>query len=153
MTGRRYTLEEAKKLMSDFLGAFPQLRDWMSDVHKSVLQYRYVETGTGRRRRFPYISSRNMGAVQRRAVNTVCQSLASDFTLNAISCLDRALPEGSVIFATVHDSILFEIPTNRLEEALIIINDCMIEPPIEDFNVPIKADINYGEDWGSASGY
>lgn len=150
MTGERMTLEQAEKIFEDFLGNFKELDTWMKQVHRAGVKNQYVKTPTGRRRRFPYIDFRNRGAVERKSVNTLCQSYASDHCLTAVICLDKELRgTGAEAWCTIHDSILFLIPEDNEAECLRIIRDCMERPLDPDnFPIPLVVDINTGYSWG-----
>ena len=148
--GRYLTNDECAKLQADFFNSFPGLKSWIDSTHAEAISQQYIETPLGRRRRFPFIHSGNRGAVQRRAVNTKCQSTASDFTLNAIINMTRRLPKDKcVITFTVHDSIAFICKDEYIDEACTIIREEMEKPPFPEFDVPVKADIGVAKTWGA----
>jgi DNA polymerase-1 len=150
--GRYLSNEECTKLQTDFFRAFPSLKTWIDSMHKTVRRDQRVETPLGRRRRFPYLTNQTVNGIERQSVNTMCQSTASDFTLNAIINMTRRLPrDRCVITFTVHDSIAFICRDDYIDEAKIIIREEMEKPPFPAFDVPVKADIGVAKRWGDLS--
>lgn len=151
LTGKRWTLDEAQQLSDDFFNAFPGLRDYISSQHRTVLKQQYIETPTGRRRRFPYIDKHTAGNVKRRSVNSPIQGFASDMALTSVIRLtdifrDRAWD--AHIVSSVHDSIMFEVSDNILDEVLPVIKETMETPCIDYFDVPLRVDLGVGTKWG-----
>jgi DNA polymerase-1 len=66
--------------------------------------------------------------------------------------VDRALrdsPElGCVMLLTVHDELVFEVATGRVEEASALVRDQM--ESAYDLKVPLRADIGWGPNWADA---
>lgn len=148
--GKRWTLREAQAMIDNFLGGFPQLKSWIEVQHRLVLQRGYVETATGRRRRFPFRSNELKGDIERRAVNTPVQSLAGELTEMAIARLRTSLPKGAHVISTVHDSILFEVKKDALDETVRVIKREMetnLHVPID---IPVLVDIKAGPNWADA---
>lgn len=143
--GRYLTKEECLEIQQSFFNGFPQLSGWIQRQHDFVRKFHYIETPTGRRRRFPYVDWKSSGSVERKSVNTPCQSLASDMTTAAIICLADELDiERALITSSVHDSIMFEVREDYVEEAVQIIRRCMETPCIPEFDVPLRVDIAVG---------
>lgn len=145
---------EAQRYIDNFLSRFEKLHEWIRAQHRIAVRQGYVETPLGRRRRFPLILNDNVGEIERQAVNTPIQSLASDINLMSLTRLNQILdPDDAIIVSTVHDSILFEIRTEVLEKMLRLITTEMAKTPmLSEFTevVPLKADVKIGTDWGSA---
>jgi len=118
---------------------------WQYDaIHKGELT-----TPLGRKRRWRIITPQTINHIKNQAVNFPIQSLASDICLSALIRLARILPEkglGHVLF-TVHDSLVFEVPADRMEEAIAVITYEMERPPF-DTNTPFKVDIDWGPSLG-----
>jgi DNA polymerase-1 len=49
----------------------------------------------------------------------------------------------------VHDEIVFEIPNDKIDEAVKIVKQCMEEKPFDAFDVPIIAEASIGKSYGS----
>jgi len=147
--GKRWTLPEAEVFLNSFLNEFGGLKEFISKQHDLVIQQHYIETLMGRRRRFPYISWSNKNSVQRQAVNSPIQSLASDLTFTALTRLHESLdPEKCRILFTVHDSIVFEVRLDALSESLTKIKYEMTQNIPVSSNVPFRADAEVGLRWG-----
>lgn len=146
--GKRWTVQEGEFFLRKLMNGFPGLQRWMAEIKEQTLRQQYVETQLGRRRRFPYIAAGDRNAVGRQAVNTPCQSLASDVCLMALTRLHSKLPEGAYLLFTVHDALYFEVRNDLLEEVLPMIKREMEIPPFET-RVPIVVEVKAGERWGS----
>ena len=147
-TGKAMTTKEADDLQAAFFNGFPQLRGYIESQHQFVVKNQYVETPTGRRRRFPYIDRQTMGSVQRKSVNTPIQSLASDMTLNAIIKLTDYLdPREAYIVSSVHDSIMLQVREDCRERLKPRIYETMKTPVIPEFDIPLDVDIEIGPNW------
>ena len=48
----------------------------------------------------------------------------------------------------IHDELVFEIPENRLHEAVAFIRECMEAQPFPELDVPLVAEASYGPDFG-----
>ena len=48
----------------------------------------------------------------------------------------------------IHDELVFELPAERLDEAVVFIRACMEQQPFSGFDVPIVAEAAYGADFG-----
>ena len=53
-----------------------------------------------------------------------------------------------IVYVTSHDELVFELPTERLDEAVAFIRACMEQKPFSGFDVPIMAEAAYGADFG-----
>lgn len=153
MTGTRPTIAWADEIQEKFFAGFPTLKSFIDAQHKLVRRLFYVESPSGRRRRFPFLDGSVMGSVERKAVNTPIQGFASDIALNAIINLDRTLdPTEAYIISSVHDSVMLLVREDRFDCIIPIIRHVMETPPVVDppFDVPLKVDIGYGKDWSEA---
>lgn len=151
--GTPWTFWEAEKFLNDFLNGFPGLRDWIDRQHRLVRAQRFVETPTGRRRRFPLMLQDTIYLMERKGVNTPIQSLASDICLtNLIYLKEHVLPKEIRIISTVHDSILFLVPEEMIEEWVPTIEStmevCRALPDGVVFDIPLKVDVKIGKRWG-----
>jgi len=151
--GTPWTFPEAERFLEEFLNGFPGLRDWIDRQHRLVRAQRYVESPTGRRRRFPLMMKDTVYLMERKGVNTPVQSFASDICLtNLIYLHTQALPKEIRIISTVHDSILFLIPDDMIDEWVPKIKAtmeiCRAVPSGMVFDIPLKADAKTGKRWG-----
>lgn len=110
---------------------------------------RWVESPNGRRRRFGY--PRELGvSVATEAMNFPIQSYASDINLAALTRLSKSLASEELGFALlpVHDSILFEVRSDRLDAAERCIVDVMTHI-VDSDQVAFPVDVKAGQSWAS----
>lgn len=50
----------------------------------------------------------------------------------------------------IHDELVFELPQNRLKEAIFYIKNCVETKTFEAFLIPIVAETAYGERFGES---
>ncbi len=147
-----WTLQEAQDILNGVLAGFPKFRDWIKNQHEFVHKYKYVESATGRRRRFPLILSNFKGDVERRSVNTPIQGLASDINLDSAIQLHPILPKGADILFLVHDSIMVLCKNDLVDKVCRLMKRTMEKPRIIDpGDIPFKVDIEVGQRWGHMS--
>lgn len=145
------TMHKAQEYYHTFLGRFDGVEEWMENQKKFALENGYVETPTGRRRRFGLITRSNYAEVQRQAVNTPVQSVASDFMLISLTRLQPYIAaQGGNILFPLHDSIMFELPVDKWKEIVVHIVEVMEAVPEEIFGdfLPFAADCDVGWRWG-----
>lgn len=147
----RWTEEQAEAFVTKFLRSYPQLEAWIAKQHADVLVDHYVESPFGRRRRFDLIPEREVGAVQRQAVNTPIQSAASDLCLTSLVEIQRCLAglDATVLFP-VHDSICIECDESIVPTVEEI---CRVVMEKDWMGVPLTVDFSYGPDWARAGGW
>jgi DNA polymerase-1 len=145
--GERWTQKQAETFIEKFLGQFPQLKAWLANQERLVHSQHYIETLTGRRRRFPLITPQTRGSAERQARNSPIQSFASDINLSAMIKLHDLLdPREARILYSVYDSISFEIREDVLEKNIDVIKAVMEKPPIP-LLVPLRVDVEVGPRW------
>lgn len=149
-TKQPVSAHEAKALINRFSLRIPEFNRWANQQENHALQNNYVETPTGRRRRFHCILESNRNEVRRQAVNTPIQSLASDICLHSLIRLSHGLDSRAARVAlTVHDSILFEVHKNHIPETVQYIKEIMENPTIIEYRLPITVEAKIGERYGS----
>ena len=151
------TDKEAESHRKRFFETYSALPKWHLRMKRTVQLYGQVENLAGRIRHLPGINSSDPGVraeAERQAINSGIQGFASgDLKAMAMVQIHNTLPRDLVkIKAEVHDSILFEIKNEYLNEALPQIKSIMENPPLFkdfkiDFSIPLVADIEIGR-WG-----
>lgn len=149
--------QEGEKLVNDYLGTFSGLRDWLDNTKKFAHKHGYVETMFGRRRRLPNLKSQVHGMkadAERQAINAPIQGTGSDFTvmsLNQINDYFKKHGLKSMIIATVHDSIVFDIYIPELAEVAEVVKTIMesVHKPYIDTDIPVTSDIELGSNYGA----
>ncbi len=154
--GLHVSVSEAAQWRQRFLAQIPSVVQWTEQVHRHVLEGKYLETVFGRRRRFGLITAESVHHVLKEAQNFPVQSTAHDMVLSALIevvlgmhiDIDVAKPVNEI-----HDAILFEIPEDQVDEQVPLLlqviedtlNSCL--PVKADF--PFKAEVKIGPSWGN----
>jgi DNA polymerase-1 len=149
-----WTLKEAEDILKGVLASFPKFRDWIKSQHQFVHKYKYVESATGRRRRFPLIPTNYAGDIERRAVNTPIQGLASDLNLDSAIQVHDRLPHGAWVLFLVHDSIMVLCKDPLVDQVASTMKAIMTAPRlINPGDILFKVDIDVGQKWGHMKGW
>ena len=89
-------------------------------------------------------------AAERAATNHPIQGTAADIMKRAMIEVHEALlphPDARMIL-TVHDELLFEVPSGRAEEVAAAVQTAMQDAAA--LNVPLTVDVGIGENWKDA---
>ena len=83
-------------------------------------------------------------------MNTPIQGTAADILKLALARLIVGLPERPWLkpLLQIHDELVFELPEEKLPEAVAFIQACMDTQPFPEMDVPIVAEAAYGPDFG-----
>lgn len=82
-----------------------------------------------------------------KAMSNLIQGGVAEIVRVAISRLYPAISDlGGYMLLQVHDSVMFEVPDNKLNEALPTIKIIMED---FDFDPRVGVDIEYGKSWGT----
>ena len=155
-----WTLEVATKFVDGFLGGFPELAAWLEFQRRFVREHGYVQTLSGRYRRFPLILDQNAGDIERQAINSPIQGSASELCFTALTRIvlnESGLfpPDEVRVLLTVHDSILIEAVADKIEyyATLVKLEMQKIPEAWKELGLPFKADIKIGDSWGTMKGF
>ena len=146
---------EAQASRTNFFQLYP-LEDWHKEQRKTAYHLGYVPSPTGRKRRLPLAQGQHdtpeRAEALRQAINSPVQSFASDINLMILLQIAEEFPN---IYPTitVHDSILMEVPLDRVVAVCKRILELAKCPALfEDFgislSVPIESEVKIGS-WGS----
>lgn len=146
-------LETCEKIIANLKAGYPRLALWQEAVKRQVRACRYSETWLGRRRYLPNIISEDWGKksfAERCAMNTPIQGTAADIVKLAMARIVAELPDYPWIqpVLTVHDSLVFYVPEERVMEAGRLIKGLMEKQPFPDFDVPLVAEVAAGKNYG-----
>ena len=83
-------------------------------------------------------------------MNTPIQGTAADILKLALGRIIVGLPERAWLkpLMQIHDELVFEIPADRVDEAVVFIKACMEAQPFPEFPIPIVAEAAVGERFG-----
>ena len=151
--GLHVSLPECETIITSLKAGYPRLTQWQEQEKRNTAGRQYTETFLGRRRYLPDIRSQDWGKrsfAERCALNTPIQGTAADILKLALGRLLTGLSERPWLkpLLQIHDELVFELPQEWLEEAVVFIRSCMEQQPFPSFDVPILAEAAYGTDFG-----
>ena len=144
----------AKKFIDNYLITYPGISEYMEEEKKKAYELGYVTTLMNRRRVIEELKNKNYmirSSGERMALNTPIQGTAADILKKAmVEIYDEFNKRGlkSKMLIQVHDELVFNVLDDELEEVSSIVRDIM-EHTIE-LSVPLKVDIEYGNNWYEA---
>ncbi|MDE2802963.1 MAG: DNA polymerase I [Chloroflexota bacterium] len=153
------TVEEGRSFIDSYLGRYPGVRQYIDDTKQKARDMGYVETLLGRRRYMPEIASSNpqiRQASEREAINMPVQGTAAEALKLAMQGVAHEMTERrlrSNLLLQVHDELIFETPSDEIEELKSLVVDVMpramewAPKPVE-FAVPLKVATKSGANWG-----
>ena len=147
------SLSDCEEIIANLKAGYPQLSSWQEVVKRQAKVRRYSETWLGRRRYLPNITSEDWGKksfAERCAMNTPIQGTAADIVKMAMARLVLILPDYPWIqpVLTVHDSLVFYVPKDKVMEAGRLIKGLMEKQPFPEFDVPLVAEFGAGANYG-----
>ena len=143
---------EAESFIETYFGKYPGIREYMESTLSEGGERGYVHTLLGRRRYIPELLSANgqvRSAAERVAINMPVQGTAADIIKLAMIKLHGALSERGLksrMILQVHDELLFEVPSEELEEMQRLVPEAMSSAL--ELIVPLKVDVKVGANWG-----
>lgn len=142
--------EEAKSFIEGFFETYKDVRKWVQQTEKQILEKGFVTTLCGRKRRlYPYLQTGDKWKIQtafRMGCNSQIQGTAADQTKLASIKLQPLLKElDAHIVLFIHDEIIFDVPENIGMKNLQRIADVMCNAlPLD---CGLKSDIEVGKRW------
>ncbi|AEV70191.1 bifunctional 3'-5' exonuclease/DNA polymerase [Acetivibrio clariflavus] len=151
--GLNPTLSECETIIQNLKSGYPGLAKWQDEVKKRAAISCYTETWLGRRRYLLGIRSSDWGKksfAERCALNTPIQGTAADILKLACGRIISGLPERLWLkpMLQIHDELVFELPEDKVDEAVVFIKECMETQPFPEFDVPIVAEASVGRNFG-----
>jgi uracil-DNA glycosylase family 4 len=147
---------EAQSYIDSWWRQFPVLLAWTRSVKRIIhSDSAVVESPFGFRRRFHLVTDENVGDCERQAVNFLPQNVAAWLTLSAL--VELVEVHKIRVVATVHDSIVADVPQEHSLEVAKIMKQVMesqTEKQLSDdpnpwSAIPFTADISIGDTWGT----
>lgn len=147
-------LNECEEIIRSLKAGYPALAKWQEREKNRAAARQYTETFLGRRRYLPSIRARDWGKksfAERCALNTPIQGTAADILKLALGRILPGLPSRPWLkpLLQIHDELVFELPAERLPEAVRFVRGCMEARPFPEFDVPIVAEAAAGPDFGN----
>ena len=148
------SMKEAKQFIDNYLETYPGIKDYMESLKKEAYENGFVKTLFGRVRVIDELKSNNFmvrSQGERMALNTPIQGTSADIIKIAMINVNNELKRRKLnakMIIQVHDEILIDCPKNELETVKEILKDKMENA--YKLSVPLKVDINYGNNWYEA---
>jgi DNA polymerase-1 len=146
-------MDEAASFVETYYAQFPKLREFLASQVEKAKVDGFTTTMFGRRRYLPELTSSNFrlrALGERMALNAPIQGSAADIIKKAMIDVDAVLrrePVGKMLL-TVHDELVFEVPTDKLERARTLIEKAMIQAA--SLRCGLAVDIHAGINWAEA---
>ena len=147
------SLDDCQEIITNLKAGYPNLTRWQAMAKDAGTKRQYTQTFLGRRRYLPGIRSQDWGRrsfAERCALNTPIQGTAADILKLSLGRLITGLPARPWLrpLLQIHDELVFELPEERLAEAVAFIQDCMDAKPFPELDVPLVAEASWGYDFG-----
>ena len=148
--------DEAEEIMDAYYEQFEGVAEFLDRVVKQAHADGFTTTMFGRRRYLPELGSGNprVRAIgERQALNAPIQGTAADIMKLAMIGVDgrlRSEDVGTQMILTVHDELVFEVPTGDRELATRIVEEEMTG--VCELRVPLAVDVSFGDNWAEAKG-
>ncbi len=145
---------EAQAYIDLYFARYPGVKNYMDSIRATAREQGYVETLFGRRLYLPEINSKNAAMRQyaeRTAINAPMQGTAADIIKRAMIATDDWLTSENaeaLIIMQVHDELVFEIASNKIEDYADTIKKLMSSAA--ELTVPLIVDIGIGNNWDEA---
>jgi DNA polymerase-1 len=146
--------EEAQGFIDAYYAQFPKVRAFLDDQVKQARVDGFTTTMFGRRRYISELDSRNyrMRAMgERMALNAPIQGSAADIIKRAMIDVDARLlaePDLARMLLSVHDELVFEVPEERVDDAVATVKDVM--EAAADLHCRLVVKPKTGKNWSDA---
>tara|TARA_R110002096_G_scaffold433220_1_gene651559 strand:- start:2615 stop:3880 length:1266 start_codon:yes stop_codon:yes gene_type:complete len=154
ITGKAYTVEQAQRVINDYFTKFAGVKTCLEKLIEQADGRGYSTTIFGRKRSIPQLQSSKLSERQsgkRIAKNSPIQGTAADILKIAMIKCDQAITKQdlkSKMILTVHDELLFEVPSDEM-----IIMESLVKDTMENsvkLTVPLVVDLKTGTNWAIA---
>jgi DNA polymerase-1 len=142
---------EAASFIAAYFRRYEGVRRFMNEVLETARAAGSIRTLFGRRRMVEGIRSENRAlrlAAERVAMNTPIQGTAADLLKMAMLSLRDPPTPGARMVLTVHDELVFEVPTGEVDAAVGAIRSKM--ESVSALEVPLVVDVGHGKNWSLA---
>ena len=146
-------MDEAASFVETYYAQFPKVRNFLAAQVDKAKVDGFTTTMFGRRRYLPELLSSNFrlrALGERMALNAPIQGSAADILKKAMIGVDAALRQQPVakMLLTVHDELVFEVSTDKLDEARALIEKEMTQAA--DLRCGLAVEVHSGTSWAEA---
>ncbi len=144
----------AQTYIDNYFKRYQGVKRFIDKTLAEARRSKRTSTLLGRIRLLPDISSANNNvrqAAERTAINTPIQGSAADLIKLAMINIDSAFRDKklkSAMLLSVHDELVFEVPSEELDMVTHLAKEIMED--IWDLKVPLKVNVAVGENWAEA---
>ena len=148
------TPKEASVFIDNYLNTYPGIKNFMDTTISEAHKNGYVKTLFNRYRTLPELNNKNYmirSSAERMALNAPIQGTSADIIKKAMVEIYREFKEKhlkSKMVIQVHDELVFDCLNEELDDVKEIVKRVMEN--IISLSVPLKVDIEYGNDWYEA---
>lgn len=143
--------QDAAQFINKYFSTYSSIERYLESTKRQAMETGFVTTLMGRRRYIPEINVAHRAArmaAERTAVNMPIQGTAADIIKVAMIRMQRALAERglkSKMLLQVHDELVFEVPTDELDEMKALVRKVM--QSAMPLTVELKVDVKVGDNW------
>ncbi|BFD24781.1 MAG: DNA polymerase I [Candidatus Parcubacteria bacterium] len=143
--------QKARDFIAKYFAVYPKVKEMVDRFIAEAQDRGYTETLGGRKRYLPDLNSSNpiaRRAAERMATNTPIQGSAADLIKIAMINIDQKISgqeEEIRLLLQIHDELIFEIKTDRVDYWLPKLKDLM-ESALS-LSVPIVVESSTGDSW------
>ena len=148
------TPKEAKVFIDNYFESYPGIKEYMDKTIEKAYNDGYVKTLMGRRRYIEELKNKNVfirKSGERIALNTPIQGTSADIIKKAMIDISKEFKKRNIkskMILQVHDELVFDCLKEEVEVVSSIVKDLM-ENAVK-LNVPLKVDLESGNDWYQA---
>lgn len=142
---------EAKDYIDLYFTRYPEIKSYMTRIVSDCTQDGYVETVMTRKLFFPELKNTNSstkGFIERAVINAPLQGSAADIIKKAMLDINKIIISKNLsmrLLLQVHDELIYEVPEEFADEAMLIIKNGM-ENAVK-LDVPLEVSVNAGKNW------
>ena len=148
------TPSEAKVFIDNYLSMYPGIKEYMDTTIEKAHKLGYVTTLFNRKRLIPELSNKNYmirHSGERIALNTPIQGTSADIIKIAMVKIAKRFEDEKIkskMILQVHDELVFDTLEEEKDKIINIVRDEMEH--VITLAVPLKVDIEYGNNWYQA---
>lgn len=147
-------VKSAKNFIDKYLETYPGIKEYMEEEIKEAYKLGYVTTIMNRKRTIDELKNKNYmirSQGERMALNTPIQGSSADILKKAMIDIYREFKKRdlkSKLLLQVHDELVFEVVKEEQKEVIELVKDKMENA--YNLIVPLKVDVNIGNNWYEA---
>src|SRR5262245_12277129 len=146
-------MDEAASFVETYYAQFPKVKEFLAAQVDKAKVDGFTTTMFGRRRYLPELQSSNFrlrALGERMALNAPIQGSAADILKKAMINVDAALRKEPLakMLLTVHDELVFEVPTDKLPQARALVEREMTQAA--DLRCGLAVEVHSGGNWADA---